>query len=282
MFGGVTKMLSGYLRTTDDASIYYEIEGEGQPLVLVHGWACSSKFWQKNIPVLKKHFKVVTLDLRGHGKSSKGLHGCLINRIAQDVRELILSLDLKNVILMGWSMGGPTMLSYWKQFKNDSKLAGLGLIDMTPFPLSSGDWNSHGFRNYNTEAFNTMISAMNNNQDSFVNGFVKKIFKGSRQPEGTEWVNVECMKVPTATALAFYSDYIYSDFTDVLGTITIPVIVFSSDSNIFPNSIKQGQYIASQIPNAEFVPFNEGGHMLFYIEAEKFNKSVITFAEHIK
>ncbi|MDD4320115.1 MAG: alpha/beta hydrolase [Acidaminococcaceae bacterium] len=275
-------MKNGYLRTTDAASIYYEIDGEGQPLVLVHGWACSSKFWQKNVPTLKKHFKVVTLDLRNHGKSSKGLHGCLISRIARDIHELILYLDLKNVILMGWSMGGPTMLSYWQQFQKDGLLAGLGLIDMTPFPLSDGDWNSHGFRNYNTEAFNSMISAMNKDQEGFVNGFVKKIFKDSKQPAGTQWVNEECMKAPTASALAFYSDYIYSDFTTVLKTITIPVIVFSADSNIFPHSIKQGQYIASQIPHAKFIPFEHGGHMLFYIEYEKFNNAILDFAQHLK
>ena len=92
----------GFFRTSDEAVIYYEVEGEGQPLVLVHGWSCSSKFFQRNVPVLKKHFKVVTLDLRGHGQSSKGLHGYVLSRLAKDIRELIMSLKLEKVILMGW------------------------------------------------------------------------------------------------------------------------------------------------------------------------------------
>ena len=68
-------MQNGYFRTSDDTSLYYEVEGEGQPIMLVHGWSCSTKFYSRNVAGLKKDFKVVTLDLRGHGKSSKGLHG---------------------------------------------------------------------------------------------------------------------------------------------------------------------------------------------------------------
>ena len=55
----------------DGARIYYEDHGQGQPILLVHGWTCSSRFWQKNVDELAKKFRVVTLDLRGHGNSSK-------------------------------------------------------------------------------------------------------------------------------------------------------------------------------------------------------------------
>ena len=269
----------GFFRTSDEAVIYYEVEGEGQPLVLVHGWSCSSKFFQRNVPVLKKHFTVVTLDLRGHGQSSKGLHGYVLSRLAKDIRELIIELKLENVILMGWSLGGPTLLSYWQQFKLDSKLAGLGLIDMTAFPFSDGEWNSHSLRNHNAEGFNVMVNNLLNHREDFFNAFINGMFYHATQPTGTEWVNDECLKLPPYIGIALYSDYIYSDFTDVLPTITIPTIVFSANSKIFIESIKQGQYMAAQIPDGECVPFHRSGHMLFYEEAEKFNNTVIEFAK---
>ncbi len=120
-------MLSGraaadYLETKDGAKIYYEDHGEGQPIVLVHGWMCSSRFWQKNVPGLANEFRVVTPDLRGHGNSSKVLTGHTIKQYARDIRELIEDLALQNIVLVGWSLGGPVVLSYYEQYPKDRHL----------------------------------------------------------------------------------------------------------------------------------------------------------------
>ncbi len=86
-----------YLETKDGAKIYYEDHGKGEPILLVHGWMCSSKFWEKNVHELAKDFRVVTLDLRGHGNSSKTLTGHTIAQYARDVRAVIEHLGLRNV-----------------------------------------------------------------------------------------------------------------------------------------------------------------------------------------
>ena len=107
-------MATGFVKTSDGAYIHYQMEGDGKPILLVHGWGVSSKFYVNNVDVLKKNFRIVTIDLRGHGLSSKGLHGYILDRLAMDIHEVIEALALENVMLMGWSMGGPIMLSYWK------------------------------------------------------------------------------------------------------------------------------------------------------------------------
>lgn len=80
--------------TKDGALIYYEDQGQGKPLVMIHGWSCSSKVFKNNVPELAKDFRVITIDLRGHGKSSKILHGHTIPQYAQDVRAVIEHLKL--------------------------------------------------------------------------------------------------------------------------------------------------------------------------------------------
>src|ERR1035437_6008874 len=90
-----------YLETRDSAKIYYQDQGEGQPILLVHGWMCSSKFWQKNVPDLVSEFRVVTIDLRGHGNSSKTLTSHTIGQYARDVREVIEHLGLQDAVLVG-------------------------------------------------------------------------------------------------------------------------------------------------------------------------------------
>ncbi len=272
-------MKNGFYKTGDGAYIYYELEGQGRPVVLIHGWGCSGRFYQKNMEGLKDRFTVVTMDMRGHGRSSKGLDGYTIDRMAQDIHEVIEFLSLKNILLMGWSMGGPTMLSYWKQFgKEKGHLAGLGLIDMTPFPFSAGEWNSHGLRNYNAEGFNQFVSSILSDHKGFINAFASKIFQDGKIPQGMDWMEKEMMKLPAYIGVALYGDYCYSDYTDVLSTITVPTLVVSSDSGIFPRSVKQGEWIASQIPKGKFIPFEKGGHLLFYLESEKFNQAVSDFA----
>ena len=276
-------MQQGFVKTSDGAYIYYEVEGEGRPIVFVHGWSASGKFYARNVEGLKDRYKVVTVDLRGHGRSSKGTDGYTIDRLAQDVHEVVEALGLEGVFLLGWSMGGPTVLSYWKQFgKERGHLAALGLIDMTPYPFHPGDWNSHGLKNFNAEGFNAFATGFTYNHEAFVNGFVKKMFVDGTLPEELNWIVPECMKLLPHIGVALYGDYCYSDYTDVLPTISVPVLVTPCDSGIFPKSVAQGEWIAAQCPNGKNVPFYKGGHMLFWVEAEKFNAAVAEFFDAAK
>lgn len=276
-------MNCGTCKMSDGAYIYYEIEGEGRPIVLIHGWGCSGRFYQKNVEGLKDKYQVITLDMRGHGRSSKMLDGYTIDRMAQDIHEAAEQLDLKGMVLMGWSMGGPTMLSYWKQFGTDNgRLAALGLIDMTSHPFDEGAWNSHSLRNYNYEGFNAFANNLLNNTDKFIHAFACNIFQDRKIPKGLEWMEDEMKKLPPYIGVALYCSYCYNDYTDVLPTITVPTLVVSSNSGIFPDSLDQGKWIASKIPKGKFVPFEKGGHLLFWLEADKFNKAVDDFASKLQ
>lgn len=275
-------MATGFVKTSDGAYIHYQMEGDGKTILLVHGWGVSSKFYVNNVDVLKKDFRIVTIDLRGHGLSSKGLHGYTLDRLAVDIHEVIEALDLENVMLMGWSMGGPLMLSYWKQFgAEEGHLAGLGLIDMTPYPFSSAEWNCHSMRDHDAVGFNAFVKNYTSDRETFTRAFLANIFGDGKMPAGTEWMIEESLIVPTHIGIALYSDYVYSDYTDVLPTITIPTLVVSGNSGTFPKGIEAGRWIAKQIPQGEFVPFQIGGHMLFYVEHEKFNGVVADFVKRL-
>ena len=136
---------------------------------------------------------------------------------------MIEALKLEGVFLLGWSMGGPTVLSYWKQFgQKCGHLAALGLIDMTPYPFHPGEWNSHGLKNFNAEGLNAFAAGFTYNHEAFVNGFVKKMFVDGTLPVELNWIVPECMKLLPHIGVALYGDYCYSDYTDVLPAITVP------------------------------------------------------------
>jgi len=272
-----------YLEMKDSAGIYYEDHGSGRPIVLVHGWTCSSRFWQKNIPELSKKFRVVALDLRGHGNSSKILTGHTIDQYARDVREVIERLDLRDVLLVGWSLGGPVVLSYYQQYAADRRLKAMGLVDTDPFPFSPAEWNSHALKNYNVNAMNEMFKTYTADPLGFATGFTKNMFKEGKASESDlGWMPAELTKTPPWIAIAAYSDYLMADCTDLLSAIDIPVIVFAADSNIFKKGIAMGRSIAARIPRGTFIPFEDAGHLLFYEQPATFNKALADFVDNLK
>jgi pimeloyl-ACP methyl ester carboxylesterase len=273
----------GLATMPDGAHIYYEDRGQGQPILFVHGWTCSSRFWRKNVDELAKEFRVVTLDLRGHGNSSKILGGHTIAQYARDVREIVERLQLEDLTLAGWSLGGPVVLSYYSQFSNDGKLKALGLIDTAPYPFSDAPWNSHGLKSHNHDALNAVFASYAADPLQYAAAFTGKMFKdGVAGEEDVRWISAELTKTPPSIAMAIYSDFAMSDHARLLPTLRLPVAVFAADSAIYPQGIMMGKSIAGQIPCASFYPFEDAGHLLFYEQPEKFNRALAAFVREVK
>ncbi len=270
---------AGHLETTDGARIYYEDRGKGQPIVLVHGWICSSRFWQRNVPELASEFRVVTLDLRGHGNSSKTLVGHTIRQYARDLRELIEHLGLQSSVLVGWSLGGPVVLSYYQQFGGDGRLQALGLVDTAPFPFSPAAWNSHPLQNYNYDGMNAMFADYRADPRRFATGFTTRMPKQRPSEADVEWMVAEQMKTPPWIGEAVYSDFLMSDYATSLSAITAPVIVFAANSGLYSRGMAMGKAIAAQLPQSTFIPFDDAGHILFYEQPQKFNAALTGFVK---
>ena len=269
--------VADYLETNDGAKIYYKEQGLGRPILLVHGWLCSSRFWQKNVPELANAFRVVTLDFRGHGNSSKTLTGHTISQYARDVRQLIEHLGLQETVLVGWSMGGPVVLSYYEQYRNDTRLKALGLVDSTPFPFSPAGWNCHALRNYNYDGMHATFAACTADPKEFASAFTTRMFKQKPSDADMDWIVAEMMKTPTWIAEAVYSDFLMSDHAKSLPAIELPVIVFAANSGVFPKGIDMGKAIVNQVPHGTLVPFEDAGHILFYEQPQKFNAALRDF-----
>jgi non-heme chloroperoxidase len=267
--------------TKDGAQIYYEAVGNGQPLVLVHGWICSSKFWRNNVPELSKNFQVITMDMRGHGNSSKILTGHTIPEYARDVRQLIEHLGLADVSLFGWSLAGQVVLSYWQQYCDDSRLKALGLVDINPAPFSQETWNCHMLKESTFDGMNALNNFQATDAKGFAGVFAGKFTETKPSAEEFEWMVAELLKTPSWIATAIHSDFLIRDYTPVLPTITLPTIVFAADSHVSPKGIALGRFLADQIPDARLVPFDAGGHLLFYDQAAKFNQVTTDFIREI-
>ena len=103
------------------------------------------------------------------------------------------------------------------------------------------------------EGFNAQVNRLVNEREEYFEFFANAIFKDGKRPAGTDWVIEEFRKLPPWLSAAIYSDYIATDFTNVLPTITVPTLVVNADGPVFAWGIKQGTYLTSLIPNGKFV-----------------------------
>lgn len=270
-----------FFTTSDGAKIYFEDHGQGRPIVLVPGYLCTSRFFSRNVAGLAEQNRVILLDSRGHGSSSKTLEGLTIPRCAQDVKELIDFLGLDDVLLVGWSMASSIVLSYWEQF-NKYKIAGLGIVDSALYPFSPEEWNSHSLKGFNMDGFNTAMARAIDDHAGYCQGFASAIWKDTPAPEDVAWVAQEMRKTPPWIAFALYSDFLHRDFVSVLPSVTVPVLVCGADSTAIPAGIKMAQsYMKHITALAELHIFEDSGHMLFYTEPDKFNNILVQFLARV-
>jgi len=102
---------SEVVNASDGVPIHYSVQGKGDPaLVFIHCWACNRHFWDNQVAEFSKTYRVVTIDLPGHGESGQGRKNYSVETYGDDVKTVVTKLNLKRVVLVGSSMGGPIAL----------------------------------------------------------------------------------------------------------------------------------------------------------------------------
>src|SRR5882757_5373019 len=112
-------MRSGTFETSDGVALHYVEQGMGTPLLLLHGWSQTSEQFSRQLDALSEEYRVIAYDQRGHGDSDRPDHGYRIHRLAADLRELLLGLDLEDVAILGHSMGCSVIWAYLDLYSPD-------------------------------------------------------------------------------------------------------------------------------------------------------------------
>ena len=102
---------SSVVNASDGVPIHYEVQGKGEPtLVFIHCWGCNRHLWDNQVAEFSKTHRIVTIDLPGHGESGMDRKNWTVGGFGDDVKTVVAKLDLKRVVLIGSSMGGPVAL----------------------------------------------------------------------------------------------------------------------------------------------------------------------------
>ncbi len=275
MVGKEEKSLkTGYLTTSDNARIYYEDRGSGTPIVFVPGHMCTSKFFERNAVLLAETYRVITMDPRGFGNSSKVLYGNTIERNSDDVKELIEYLELKDVMLVGWSLGGSIVMTYAHKYR-ELYLKSIGLIDCALFPFAPDDWNQYNAKNYNMDEWCNKYNEWWFHSKEYYGNFMKRIDRGL-SGHTYEVLRREIAKTPPWIGFAVHTDWCHTNTEQYLAKLSVPVLLIAGEDERMCR-----HYFHQLHVYKEFYEFPDSGHAMFLIEPEKFNQRLRQFMERV-
>ena len=244
-----------WAKSGDGVRIAYEVHGKGAlALVFVHGWSCNRSFWAGQIEPFSRQFKVVAIDLAGHGDSGRNREKWTIQSYGDDVAAVVKKLDLRRVILVGHSMGGDVIPE--AALRLPGRVVGLIWLD-TYRKLGAGRTPEE------VEAF---AAKFRPNFSEATRDFVRSMFVSTSDPALVERVAVAMSSAPPSVALpSLESAFSYSrEMPKTLQQLHLPVIAINPEN------------APTDVPSLEHygvhVIFMPGvGHFLMMEDPKRFN-----------
>ncbi|MET8873040.1 alpha/beta hydrolase [Nocardia sp. NPDC004604] len=264
--------------------LYYEDHGSGQPVVLIHGYPLDGASWELQArELLAAGFRVITYDRRGFGRSSKVGEGYDYDTFAADLNAVLTALDLREVILVGFSMGTGELARYIKNYGPErvAKLAFLASLE--PFLVQRDD-NPEGVPQ---EVFDGIAAAARSDRYAWYTQFYKNFYNldetlGTRISE--EVVRANWNTATTSAPVAAYAvvPAWIEDFrpdVDAVRTTQLPTLILhGTKDNILPVDAS-GRRFAALVPHAEYVEIDGAPHGLLWTHADEVNTALLGFVK---
>jgi non-heme chloroperoxidase len=254
--------------------------GDGRPVVLIHGWPLSADSWSEQIPALQDAgYRVVAYDRRGFGKSDPG-DGYDYDKLSDDLANVVSDLDLSDVTLVGFSMGGGEVARYVSRHGQDALHSVVFAAAIPPFMLKTDD-NPDG--PLTEEAAAGMRSGLEDDRDSFFDGFTTQFFSAGDELKVSEEQRQEavalCKLSDQQAALGCMEAFGTTDFRDDLTKLTVPTLVIHGDSDGIVPLEGSGSLTHQAVEGSTLVVLEGAPHGCNVSHAEEFNAALLEFLE---
>jgi 3-oxoadipate enol-lactonase len=262
----------------------YTIQGEGYPLILLHGFAMYKEFWKWQVETLSKYFKVITLDFRGCGKTDHPLQGYSMDLLADDLKAVIDYLHIDKVNLGGHSFGGMVAQHFALKYpENLNKLILMSTFANLPLSKSGLEMYKQSqlsFYNKKVEEPNTAF--WEKMKQRFSRGFYKEMVQNPGKPIHNIFIPKELMEFENRNGTSKPQD-ILNMIDAIINHNTLnqlnqiknkTLILAGGQDKVVPKL--SCELIHGKIPNSELMLFN-GGHFFMLEDAPNVNDVLVKF-----
>lgn len=248
----------GNVLSADGIPIHYRLYGKGDvSLVFVHDWCTNMTYWDKQIPSFGVNYKVVTLDLAGHGKSGQDRTAWTMEAFAGDIAAVVDKLDLKQVILIGHGMGGPVILEAARLIPNRA----VGLVGADSFTDLYMDA-------LNDTQIELSLQPWREDYQTQMREFVRlSYFSPKSDHDVMKEIIFDMVKTPPEIALGALVELMRYDGTDSLNEVQLSVKCIQT------NHISSSFKITEANAKSVWVDYVEGlGHFIMLEDSLAFNR----------
>lgn len=253
--------------------------GDGRPVVLIHGWPLSGASWKDAVPALTEAgLRVITYDRRGFGQSEPAVDGRYdYDALTADLAGLIERLDLNDVSLVGFSMGGGEVARYIGTHGEDRIHSIAFAAAIPPWLLKSDDNPDGGLPRAEAEKMQAGLSA---DRESFLDEFTTNFFSAGGELKVSEEQRAEAVSLAAQAdldaAVACIGSWL-EDFSGDLAKVTVPTLVIHGDSDAIVPIQVSGQRTHDQVKGSELITIKDGPHGINTSHAEAFNAALVRF-----
>lgn len=253
--------------------------GSGRPVVLIHGWPLSGESWKEQIPAFAQAgYRVITYDRRGFGRSDKPLTGYTYDTLTEDLHALLTELDLQNVTLVGFSMGGGEVARYFSKYGAERLHSVVFASAVPPYLMKTGD-NPDGPLEKAQAA--GMTAGLTKSQDDFYDQFTTEFFSVNGELKVTEAQRQEALTLAKQSskvaALACMTAFASTDFRDDLTRVSVPSLVIHGDGDATVPFEGSGARTHAAVPSSELYVVKGAPHGVNVSHAEEWNRVVLEF-----
>ena len=242
--------------SADKVQIAYAVYGPAtEPtVVFVHGWCCDSRYWYKQIPYFSKKFRVITIDLAGHGNSGFDRRVYTTEAFGQDVAAVLRQLNVNKAILVGHSMGGEVIL-YAAKIAPKRVIGLVGVDTLEDMGVI-----------YPDEAKNNIYAPIAEDFVPEVQKFVRSMFPSGSDKALVDTIALDMSSAPQDVALSSMKEYFKVNDPELIQGLSVPLKSVNAD--LWPTNVDGNKKL---VPSYEMELMKGHGHFIMLEAPDEFN-----------
>lgn len=267
-------------KTSDGTSLYFKDWGAGKPVLFSHGWPLDADMWDNQLNFLAENgYRVIAFDRRGFGRSDQPWTGYDYDTFASDINDLIVSLDLQNVTLVGFSMGGGDVTRYINNY-GTSRVDGLVLLGaVTPLFGQKEDYP----QGVESSVFTGIQAGLLKDRAQFISDFATPFYGTNAGQTVSAGVLTQTLNIALLASLKGTLDCVTAfsttDFRPDMAKVDVPTLVIHGSNDQVVPFETTGKLAAEMIEGAKLKVYDNAPHGFAVTHSDRLNADLLEFLQ---